>query len=193
MKSVARSEQISSEQVRGPRHVCAFFDDMEEEYRVLVPFAKACVKCGSRCFQFLDGEHKSERIRRLTAGGVDLPSLPGETELRSWEETYLRDGRFVLTEMLAYVRGILQVLPTGPRVHLWANMEWALSNVPVGNQLVEYEASLNPIVDNSEAIVVCAYQVGRYSSELALGVLKAHPWILVGDRLEANPCYVGEI
>jgi hypothetical protein len=189
MKPGSTSVKISSERIRGPRHACAFFDGLEEEYRVLLPFASACAKCGERCLQFLDGEHKSERLRRLTAGGADLPSVPGATELRTWPETYLRDGRFVMSEMLELAREILKGDPGAPRVRLWANMEWAVSNVAAKDELLGYESRLNPLIDDSDAIVVCAYQVGRHSPEVALGVLKAHPWILVGDSLEANPCY----
>ena len=176
---------------KGPRHACAFFDGPEEEYRALVPFTRACAKCGDRCFQFLDGRRKAERVRRLGGAGVDLSAMPVAAELRGWDETYLRGGRFVIDEMLELAREILRPGPGVPRARAWTNMEWAVQDHPAGRELVEYESRVDSVIAGTDAIVICAYQVGHYGAEVALGVLRAHPWILVDGQLEANPAYAG--
>jgi hypothetical protein len=190
MKPGTHSVAIAGEDVAGPRHACAFFEGPEEEYPLLTRFALHCVHCGERCFQFLDPLRKEDRTRQLLQAGMDESDIAGRTELVGWDESYLRGGRFVATEMLEVARGILERGAGAPRARVWANMEWAVQHGPVGEALVDYETRLNPLVERSDAIIVCAYQVGRHSPEIALGVLQAHPWVVVGGRFEVNPAYV---
>lgn len=178
---------VTGEQIPGPRHACAFFDGSEEEYRVLLPFAKSCLRCGDRCFQFVDPRRKGERTRRLEEAGMTVSLAPGGIDLRSWDETYLRGGRFVADEMLELVR---EIVSGSPRARVWANMGWAFRDTPVAEALIDYEFRLNAVMESSGAVIVCVYEAGRYSSDVALGVLRVHPWIVVDGRLERNPAYV---
>lgn len=186
MKTETNSLAITGQQIAGSRHACAFFDGPEEEYRVLLPFAKDCAQCGDRCFHLLAAERKAERTQWLAEAGVDVAAVQGGAELLSWDETYLRGGRFVIDEMLELIRELVDRGNGAPRARLWANVPNALAD----EALVEYESRLNPVIERSDAIVVCTYPVGRYSAEFALGVLRAHPWILVNGKLEPNPVYV---
>jgi hypothetical protein len=188
MKPETGPVDIAGEEITGPRHACAFFEGLEEEYDVLLPFTAACAKCADRCFHFLDARHKAERVRRLEQAGVNASREP--VELRSWEETYLRGGRFVVAKLLEVTREVLERKDGACRARVWANMEWALQDVPLEQELIEYENRLNPLIDRTGGVVICAYYVGRYSPELALGVLRAHPWILVDGKLESNPAYL---
>ena len=112
---------------------------------------------------------------------------PGGIELRGWDETYLRGGRFVTDEMVGLMR---EIVSGSPRARVWANMEWAFRDTPVAEALVDYEFRLNALVESSGAIIVCVYEAGRHSSDVALEVLRVHPWIVVDGRLERNPAYV---
>lgn len=181
------TNSLASERIAGPRHAVAFFDGQEEEYRVLLPFTTACDRCGDRCFHFLAPERKAERAQKLADAGVDLSTSSGRKELRGWDESYLRGSRFVPGEMVEWVR---EIVDGTPRIRWWANMEWAAERVLKEEVLVEYESRLNPLVEQSSAILVCVYRVGHYTANVALGVLRAHPWIVVNGNLELNPVYV---
>ncbi|MDB5881538.1 MAG: hypothetical protein JWP43_1416, partial [Ramlibacter sp.] len=152
MKSETNS--LAGARIAGPRHAVAFFDGPEEEYRVLLPFAKACSQCGDRCLQFLDPARKAERAQKLAQGGVDL-AAPGRTELFGWDESYLRGGRFVPGEMIEWIRAIIDARPPA---RWWADMGWSAQLKEA--ILVEYEARLNPVVEQRDAVVVCVYRVG---------------------------------
>ena len=69
-------------------HVCAFFHNREEEYRVLLPLAKEGFERGEKVFQIVDPEHRPERMRRLEEVGISLASArrAGQVEVRAWEE-----------------------------------------------------------------------------------------------------------
>jgi hypothetical protein len=179
------TNSLAGERIAGPRHAVAFFDGAEEEYRVLLPFAKGCAQCGDRCFQFLAPERKAERAQKLVQAGVDLSASEGRSELLGWDESYLRGGRFVPHEMIEWLGAIIGGTPPA---RWWADMEWAVQ-LKAG-VLVEYESRLNPLIEQSDAVVVCSYQVGHHSANAVLGVLRAHPWIVVNGQLERNPVYV---
>jgi len=48
MKTVAAPIPFAGSQLRETRHVCAFFNSDDEEYRVLLPFIKDGFQCGDK-------------------------------------------------------------------------------------------------------------------------------------------------
>jgi hypothetical protein len=129
------------------RHVCAFFHNREEEYRVLLPFIKEGFERGEKAFHIVDPKLRVEHALRLASAGIDVEAAEksGQFELRNWADAYLRDGHFDQDRMLALIQ---EVLDDGVRqgfalTRLVANMEWALEDRPGVDDLVEYEARLN--------------------------------------------------
>ena len=79
-----------------PRHICAFFNSRDDEYRVLLPFAKDGLECGEKAVHTVDPERHDEHFERLARAGIDVVAAreSSQFELRSWADTHLRDGRF---------------------------------------------------------------------------------------------------
>src|SRR5512146_3028982 len=78
------------------RHVCAFFNNDDEEYRVLLPFIKDGFERGDKAVHVVNpGQHR-DHLERLATVGVDpvAAQQSGQLELRINTETYLRVGRF---------------------------------------------------------------------------------------------------
>src|ERR1700691_3735506 len=77
------------------RHICAFFNSEEEEYRVLLPFIKDGFECGHKAVHIVNPEQRDDHLQRLTAVGIDTTDTQkrGQFELRTNAEAYLRDGR----------------------------------------------------------------------------------------------------
>jgi MEDS: MEthanogen/methylotroph, DcmR Sensory domain len=131
------------------RHVCAFFNTKEEEYRVLTSFIKEGFEEGDRAFHIVDPQHRAEHLRRLEAIGIPVrEAQKGQLEVRSWEDAYLRDGHFDQNRMLALIEEVLTEGKTKGFALTWlvANMEWALEDRPGVNDVVEYEARLNYVL-----------------------------------------------
>src|SRR3990172_3438732 len=78
------------------RHVCAFFRDPDEEYKVTLPFIKDGFDRGDRAFHIVDPLLSDDHLRRLRSAGVDVEAEEkrGALELRNWQDAYLRDGHF---------------------------------------------------------------------------------------------------
>jgi hypothetical protein len=132
------------------RHVCAFFNSKEEEYRVLLPFVKEGFAQGDKAVHIVDPRHRPDHLRRLEQEGIDVSAAEqqGQLEVLRWEDAYLREGHFDQNRMLALIEEVLQ---TGeaqgfPLTRLVANMEWALEDRPGVDDVVEYETRLNYIL-----------------------------------------------
>src|ERR1700745_3302042 len=80
--------------LRAQRHVCAFFHNPDEEYRVLLPFIKEGFGRGEKAFHIVDPKLRNEHLQRLASAGIDVAAVEqsGQLELRNWADAYLRDG-----------------------------------------------------------------------------------------------------
>ncbi|HEY0337569.1 MAG TPA: MEDS domain-containing protein, partial [Burkholderiales bacterium] len=54
------------------RHVCAFFQSHDEEYRALLPFIKEGFERGERAFHIVDPKRRAEHRLRLASAGIDV-------------------------------------------------------------------------------------------------------------------------
>jgi hypothetical protein len=77
-------------------HVCAFFHSREDEYSVLMPFMLEGFLAGDNAIHILDKDHRTERMRRLTKGGINAEGAEQSDQLdvRAWENAHLRPGPF---------------------------------------------------------------------------------------------------
>src|SRR6202043_3852602 len=93
---------LAGSQLGETRHVCAFFNSDEEEYRVLLPFIKDGFERGDKAIHILSPAQHRDNLQRLAGIGVDSTDVErsGQFELRSSAETYLQDGRFGQDRML---------------------------------------------------------------------------------------------
>ena len=146
----AKEVRLAGTALRRSRHVCAFFNTKDEEYRVLLPFIREGFAQGDKAFHIVKDEHRPEHRRRLEQAGiaVEAAERAGQLEVRRWEDAYLRDGHFDQQRMLALIEEVLQGDKTQgyPLTRLVANMEWALEDRPGVQDIVEYETRLNYVL-----------------------------------------------
>ena len=174
-------------------HVCAFFHNRDEEYHVLLPLAKEGFERGEKVFHIVDPEHRPERMRRLEEVGISPAAArrPGQVEVRAWEETTLRGGRFDQEAMLVVLSEVL----TGGKAdgfgvtRFWSNMEWALEGTEMPT-LLEFEARVNGILPENDDLVVCAYDLTKIGAGVMMDVLRTHPLVIIGGFLQENPFFV---
>jgi hypothetical protein len=132
------------------RHVCAFFNSKQEEYRVLLPFIKEGFEQGDKAFHIVQESWRPHHRRKLEEAGIPVEDAErrGQLEIRRWEDAYLRDGHFDQRRMLALIEEVLQggKAQGFPLTRLVANMEWALEDRPGVTDIVEYETRLNYVL-----------------------------------------------
>src|SRR6266478_9564289 len=78
------------------RHICAFFNGIDEEHRVLRSFIKDGLDRGEKAFHIVDPELEAEYLKRLAEAGVSVERAmdTGQLEVRPWQDAYLRGQRF---------------------------------------------------------------------------------------------------
>ena len=147
MAAQSRHVTLAGKPLDRSRHVCAFFNSKDEEYRVLLPFIKEGFGRGERAFHIVKEDHHDDHRETLWRAGIPVLEVEGtgQFELRPWEDAYLRDGRFDQDRMLALIEEVLQFGKEQgfPLTRLVANMEWALEDRPGVDDIVEYETRLN--------------------------------------------------
>jgi hypothetical protein len=151
-----------------PCHVCALFDSRDDEYRFLTPYTLEAIQQGERALHFVDSRHRSELLRELSNGGVDVESAQrsGQLEIDVWENVYLRQGNFRHRDVLDLVQeAIIVGRDRGfSRSRVWGNMGWTLEKAPGVEELAEYECRLNYFLPLYREAVVCAYDVSLFSA-----------------------------
>jgi hypothetical protein len=186
--------RLAGSEIQGSCHACAFFNSRDEEYRVLLPFAKEGLECGEKCFHIVDPGHRQERLSHLGQAGIDVDGVAssGQLEVKTWPDAYLRGQRFDQYAMLELIEETLREGKAGgyPRTRLWANMEWALEDLPGCDDIVEYESRLNPILAKYDDIVVCTYDLSKFSAGVVMDILRTHPMVVIGETVQENPFYV---
>jgi MEDS: MEthanogen/methylotroph, DcmR Sensory domain len=194
MAESRRTVQLAGSTVQRSCHACAFFHTRDEEYQVLAPFVKDGLDTGDKNFQIVEKQHFGERLARLKESGIDTATAErsGRLEIRSFEDAYLRGGRFDQQAMLALIEELLRA---GKQqgfglTRLWANMEWALEDLPGVHDIVEYETRLNYVLPKYDDVVVCSYDLTKFSAAVVMDILRTHPQVIIGGILRENPYYV---
>jgi MEDS: MEthanogen/methylotroph, DcmR Sensory domain len=194
MDANGRTVSIGQSEFRCPCHACAFFNSRDEEYELLLPFAKDGYEAGDRMFQVIAKGDRDERRTRLATSGIDLEKAEsaGQLEIRVWEEAYLRGNRFDQHAMLELAESVLREgRDKGFSVtRFWANMEWALEDLPGVHDIVEYEARANKFLPHYPAFVVCTYDLSKFSAPVVMDIMRTHPQVIIGGILQENPFYV---
>ena len=150
MSATKKQVKLAGATLGRSRHVCAFFNNKDEEYRVLLPFIKEGFDQGDKAFHIVKDGHRAAHRRRLEEAGIPIAQAEqeGQLEIRPWEDAYLREGRFDQNQMLALIEEVLQggKAQGYPLTRLVANMEWALEDRPGVDDIVEYETRLNYVL-----------------------------------------------
>src|SRR6195256_4169723 len=176
------------------RHICAFFNSVDEEYRVLRSFIKDGFDRGDKAFHLVDPDLCEDHLRRLAGAGIDVGQAmgTGQLELRRWQDAQLRGDRFDQDAMLALIEEVLQSGAAAgyPLTRLLAHMEWVCLEKPEDHDLGEYETRLNYILPKYDDPVICTYDLSKFGSSVAMDIMRTHPVVIIGGVLQENPFFV---
>ena len=143
MTTSGSSVQCAGSSLGQHRHICAFFNDLDEQHRVLRSFIKEGFEQGDKAFHIVDPELWEDHLRRLAEAGIDVDGAlgTGQLELRRWQEAYLRDDRFDQDGMLALIEEVLQSGSAAgyPLTRFVSRAEWALVDKAGIDNWLEYE------------------------------------------------------
>jgi hypothetical protein len=194
---LSRPTRFAGSTLGSRAHICAFFNNPDEEYEVLIPFVKDGLELGEKAVHTIDPRRRNEHLRRLASAGIDIEaaSRNGQFELRDWTNTHLRDGECNLSNTLSLFQQVVKDSREDgfPLIRFVTHMEWALEAKMDVNDLLAYEARTNDIwirQDGPVNPVVCTYDLSRFSGDVIVDVMRTHPMVIIGGILQENPFFV---
>jgi hypothetical protein len=161
---------------------------------VLVPFVKEGLDAGEKAFHIVNPEERANHLSRLAESGIDVSQAleRGQLEVATWDETYLDGARFQPDRMLAVIeKALIAGRAAGYTLtRLVGEMPWPSEPRPGTSERVEYEARLNDLLAGYDDPVVCLYELGRFSTDVIIDILRTHPVVVLGGALQHNPFFV---
>src|SRR6202451_3794709 len=194
MMSVPAPISLAGSQLGETRHVCAFFTNDEEEYRVLLPFIKDGLKSGDKAVHVLNPEQRPDHLQRLAAAGIDPAAAQqsGQLELRINTEVYLPDGRFDQDRMLQVFEQLASGNAEGgfPQSRICCRMDWAVEDRSQVDEVIEFESRVNDVWRRHDDAVICTYHLSKFGGDTVIDIMRTHPMIIIGGILQHNPFFV---
>lgn len=175
-------------------HLCAFYRGLDERNEILIPYLYEGLKAGDKCICVVDATDPDTVLASLTAE-LDLrhPLASHQIDLFSSRQTYLRRGMFSTQVMLDFWEEAVGAALSSrdfPFARAVGEMTWALRDLPGVEELVSYESELNRFLPRYPQVILCLYDLERFSGELLVDILKTHPKVLVGGSVVENPYYL---
>jgi hypothetical protein len=176
------------------RHICAFFNSVEEQHRVLGSFIKEGFERGDKAVHLVDPELREGHLRWLGEAGIDVAQAmgTGQLEVRRWQDAQLRGDRFDQDAMLALLEELFQSGAAAgyPLTRLIGHMEWALADKPGVDDLLEFETRVNYMMAKYDDPAICTYDLSKFSASVVMDIMRTHPAVIIGGLLQDNPFFV---
>jgi len=196
MATVDRSVRFAGGTLGRHRHICAFFNSIDEEHRVLRSFIKDGFDRGEKAFHIVDPGLREEHLKRLADAGINVGRAmgSGQLEVRAWQDCQFRGDRFEQDSMLALIEEVLQSGAAAgyPLTRFLGHMEWALLDKPSLDDLsfIEFETRVNYMLAKYDDPVICAYDLPKFNAKMIIDIIRTHPVVIIGGVLQENPFFV---
>jgi MEDS: MEthanogen/methylotroph, DcmR Sensory domain len=194
MTRTASSISLAGSQLGAVRHVCAFFSDDEEEYRVLLPFIKEGLERGDKAIQVVNPQQRDEHLRRLASAGIDsaVVQKSGQLEIKINTEAYLRDSKFDQDRMLEMFEKLASGNAPGgfPLSRIVCRMDWVAGDKSRLENVIEFESRVNDVWSRHDDAVICTYHLSQFRGDAIIDILRTHPLVIIGGILQQNPFFI---
>jgi hypothetical protein len=174
-------------------HVCAFYRGDDDRDRLLNGYLSAGLTAGDKCICIVDSLQTQRRLKIPPGADGEPGRCIGQLDIHLPESTYLAGGEFTTSGMLAFwTEAIVRAGSDGYSFcRLAGEMTWALRDAPGVEHLVGYESELNRVTACYPVVVLCLYDLDRFSGEVVVNIVKTHPQVLIQGILVENPYHVG--
>jgi len=194
MKKMTAPIPFAGSQLDETRHVCAFFNNDDEEYRTLLPFIKEGLQCGHKAIHVVNPDQNDDHVRRLGQAGIDAAAAQqsGQLELRVNTEVYLPDGHFDQDRMIAVFEQLASGNAKGafPLSRICCRMDWTVKDQSHVDDVIEFESRVNEVWRRHEDAVICTYHLSQFRGDEVIDIMRTHPMVIIGGILQRNPFYI---
>jgi hypothetical protein len=185
---------VGHDEVTLGMHICSLYRTAEERDRIAIPFIREGIREGACCKYVVDEQTATDLEHTLRAHGIDAVSseASGQLSILTAAQTYLASDAFNPATMIALLGTIAgEVRSQGwPHLRYTGEATFILQDAPGFDQFMRYESALNDHIPKLPMVVLCQYNVTKFSGDLVMGVLQTHPYAVLGGVLVKNPYYV---
>ena len=176
-------------------HLCALYVSQAERDRIMLPFLRAGLRAGHKCFCVVDSSPTSQVLKDLADDIETKEALSRhQLELFTAGETYLRKRPFAMEGILDFWRKTVPVAAVeGGHAfsRITGEMPWALHDLPdEREEFFRYEAELNRFAPQYPQAIVCLYDLGHFGGGILIDLLRTHPKLVLRGQLVENPYYL---
>lgn len=194
MKRTTAPISLAGSHLGEVRRVCAFFNNDEEEYRVLLPFIQEGFEHGHKAVHVVNPNQGHDHLQRLAAAGIGTAAAEkrGQFELRINNEIYLRNGCFDQDRMLAAFEEMASGNSTGgfPLSRIACRMDWVVQGQSYVDDVIEFESRVNEVWRRHDDAVICTYHLSQFGGDAVVDIMRTHPLVIIGGILQQNPFFV---
>ena len=194
MKKTTAPIPFAGSQLDETRHVCAFFNSEDEEYRVLLPFIKDGFRCGHKAIHIVNTGQLQAHLQRLAEVGIDAAAAQqsGQLDLCINTEVYLPNGRFDQDHMISAFEQLAsdKSREQYPLSRICCRMDWAVEDQSCVDDVIEFESRVNDVWSRHEDAVICTYHMKQFSGDAVIDIMRTHPMVIIGGILQRNPFYI---
>jgi hypothetical protein len=190
----SRPISLAGAQLGDVRHICAFFANDDEEYRVLLPFIKEGLSRGDKAVHVINAGQRQEHLSRLSSEGINTTTHQesGQLDIRNSTDVYLPNGRFDQDRMLAAFEEMAsrcRAAGNFPLNRVVCRMDWASEDQSRIDDVIEFESRVNDVWRRYDDAVVCTYRLAKLSGDAVIDIMRTHPMVIIGGHLQRNPFF----
>lgn len=174
-------------------HLCALYSGPDERDRLLYPFLDEGLRHGDKCLCLIDDvEPALVRDRAVGPPGPGFARRSAQLDVERSSDAYLRSGRFSVDDMMSFLSESADaaVADDFDLFRGAGEMSWVLSGAPGWDDLFVYESSLNDVVEQVPAILMCLYDLKEFGADMLVEVLHTHPKVLLDGTVIDSPLYL---
>ncbi len=175
-------------------HVCCLYRTPQEHRAALVPFVRHGLAQGERVLYIADIRTAEHILNALRDAGLDTEPILTRGQLLglTYAETYAHGGVFDPERMLNLLRDeTTRAQREGyAALRVTSEMTWALGRLRGSERLIEYEAKLNAFLAQRRCLLLCQYDLRRFTPDRLLDLPYTHPLTLTAGTLYPNAYYI---
>jgi len=175
-------------------HSCFLFGNEVDRRSVVYPYVDAGLRDLEDVHYYADAlatELLERALDEQVAASLSRDELR-RLNVASAMDVYYPTGEFIPQQTLGQLRQLYETsLSDGARgCRTVGEMAWALNGVPGSDQLVQYEASINTVVNEVPLNVLCQYDTEEFDGGTIFEILCVHPLMVIRGQIMRNPFYL---
>jgi hypothetical protein len=177
-------------------HICTIFENREQQMSVMVPFMAQGLAAEQRCIWASQPSSGDLFRRRLSEAGADVATLEasGQLVILPAMDYYLTDGVFDMEKTLELALTLYEdsVRAGYAGIRATGDASWLGKDQVQLETWERYESEFGDRVAGKPAVVVCQYDVRRFSGPYIVAALHTHPIVILGETVCRNPFFSRE-